>query len=106
MAKTKEDIYRDKLSQLHDQLTVQGYRLQKISQACGQDDGPLVDLLTREQAATLMGISLREFDRVNAEIPRFKLEYVGRAFYKKRDIEALASAHTVVKLRNFWDDHS
>ena len=71
-----------------------------------QDDGPLVDLVTREQAAKLMGISLREFDRVKAEIPRFKLEYVGRTFYKKRDIEALASAHTVVKLRNFWDDHS
>ena len=106
MAKTKEDIYRDKLSHLHDQLTVQGYRLQKISQACGQDDGPLVDLVTREQAAKLMGISLRGFDRINAEIPRFKLEYVGRTFYKKRDIEAMASAHAVVKLRNFWDDHS
>ena len=106
MAKTKEDIYRDKLSHLHDQLTVQGYRLQKIAQACGQDDVPLVDLVTREQAAKLMGISLREFDRVKAEIPRFKLEYVGRTFYKKRDIEVLASAHTVVKLRNFWDDHS
>ena len=77
-----------------------------IKELRGQDDGPLVDLVTREQAAKLMGISLREFDRVKAEIPRFKLEYVGRTFYKKRDIQALASAHAVVKLRNFWDDHS
>lgn len=106
MAKTKEDIYQDKLRYLRDQLTVQGYRLQKISQACGQDDGPLVELLIREQAAKLMGISLREFDRINSGVPRFKLEYAGRTFYKKRDIQALASAHTVVKLRNFWDDHS
>ena len=56
MAKTKEDIYRDKLSHLHDQLTVQGYRLQKIAQACGQDDGPLVDLVTREQAAKIIAM--------------------------------------------------
>ena len=49
-----------------------------IKELRGQDDGPLVDLVTGEQAAKLMGISLREFDRVKAEIPRFKLEYVGR----------------------------
>ena len=49
-----------------------------IKELRGQDDGPLVDLVTCEQAAKLMGISLREFDRVKAEIPRFKLEYVGR----------------------------
>ena len=49
-----------------------------IKELRGQEDGLLVDLVTLEQAAKLMGISLREFDRVKAEIPRFKLEYVGR----------------------------
>lgn len=107
MAKTKEDIYRDKLSHLHDQLTVQGYRIQKISQACGQDDGPLVDLVTREQAAKILGFSLRETDRRVHGLTKFITEYThNRTFYKKRDIEELARAHTVEKLLYFWDDFS